>query len=62
MRPDPKVRPDGKCANPGCDNMRKPERSRRYGKAAAELDPFCSTVCAKAWHDVDVQTLGGAKG
>jgi hypothetical protein len=43
------VRPDGKCVF--CKGPRYPERSRKYGGPAAELDPFCSTVCAKTYYD-----------
>jgi hypothetical protein len=47
-RAEPTVRRDGLCRT--CKGERHPERSRKYGKAVAELDPFCSTECAKAWY------------
>jgi hypothetical protein len=50
VRPDPPVRKDGRCSQ--CGQPRHPQRSRKYGQAAAELDPFCSSSCAKAWHGV----------
>jgi len=53
MKPDPPVRRDGKCAE--CGKPRYPGRSRKYGKGAADLDPFCSTNCARKWHDVEDQ-------
>jgi hypothetical protein len=48
IRPDPPLRPDGRCAV--CHKPRRPERSRRYGGAVAELDPFCSVTCARQYH------------
>ena len=53
MKPDPPVRRDGRCAE--CGKPRYPGRSRKYGKGAADLDPFCSTNCARKWHDVKDQ-------
>lgn len=44
---DPPVRPDGACVE--CGGARHPERSRKYAGATAELDPFCSNGCARAW-------------
>jgi hypothetical protein len=46
-RAEPKVRRDGLCVV--CRGPRYPERSRKYGKTVAELDPFCSTECAKSY-------------
>lgn len=51
---DPPVRPDGCCAV--CGEPRKPERSRRYAGVTAELDPFCSNSCARAWHANPIPT------
>ena len=45
---DPPVRPDGNCVI--CRKPRKPERSRKYAGATAQLDPFCSNTCARAWY------------
>lgn len=42
------MRRDGLCRQ--CKGERHPERSRLYGGLEAEFDPFCSTVCAKAWY------------
>jgi hypothetical protein len=39
---DPPQRGDGRCVN--C-------RSRRPGIAVKNGDPFCSTGCARTWHD-----------
>lgn len=47
MRADPPVRRDGRCAE--CREPRNP-RANRYSGLAAQLDPFCSTGCCKAWH------------
>jgi hypothetical protein len=49
MRPDPPIPSDGSCAQ--CGQPRQPERSKRYGKGAAELDPFCSGPCCRGYHD-----------
>ena len=48
LKPDPPVRKDGLCAQ--CKGPRNPERSRLYGKHHAEFDPFCSNLCARAFH------------
>lgn len=45
---DPAVRADGLCVV--CDKPRHPERSAKYAKGIAELDPFCSNVCARDWY------------
>jgi len=44
---DPPIRTNGGCAK--CGQPRHPERSRRYAKHAADLDPFCSNICAREW-------------
>ncbi len=49
---DPEIPQDGTCAR--CGKPRQPERSRQYGRATAELDPFCSSECARAWYDVSL--------
>lgn len=46
--PDPPVRADGRCYV--CLKPRDPERSRKYAGDVATLDPFCSNVCARAFH------------
>jgi hypothetical protein len=33
-----------------CGGVRRPERARNYAGEAAELDPFCSSACARAYH------------
>lgn len=45
---DPPVREDGLCVV--CLSERRPNRSAKYGRDEAERDPFCSTVCCRAWH------------
>ncbi len=63
---DPDIPPDGTCAQ--CGKPRRPERSLRYGKATAVLDPFCSSDCARAWYGVTLPSaryttgLGGSMG
>lgn len=52
---DPPVRKDGKCARRGCSKQRHPERSLRYGGAAAQLDPFCSTDCCRAHYNIELR-------
>lgn len=42
LRADPPERRDGRCVN--C-------RGSRPEVAAKNGDPFCSTLCARAWHD-----------
>ncbi len=51
---DPAVPDDGACAK--CGKPRRPERSKRYGRAAAELDPFCSTECARSHYGVSLRS------
>lgn len=60
---DPRVRKDGKCAV--CKKPRQPERSRKYARTAAEVDPFCSIECCRAYHATPYPTehkTGRAKG
>lgn len=49
---DPPVRADGRCAHPGCTKLRQPERSRKYARAEADTDPWCSTNCCRLFHGV----------
>jgi hypothetical protein len=55
---DPKVRADGRCALTGCGRLRHPERSRRYAGFEADKDPFCSSVCARAFYGVTFRLDG----
>lgn len=52
--PDPPVLTDGLCARAGCGKPRRPERSQRYARALAELDPFCSMECRRRFHGLPV--------
>ncbi len=52
MIPDPPIRKDGRCS--GCGNDRKPERSTRYARDAAERDPFCSMPCCRKYHGTEL--------
>ena len=36
-----------------CGRDRRPDRSRRYARGAAELDPFCSRNCCEAHYGID---------
>ena len=54
FRHDPQVRKDGKCVL--CKTPREPNRSSKYGRAEAEIDPFCSTACARKWYGVPLDT------
>ena len=53
MIADPPVRPDRRCANPGCSKplVEITARHRRYGGDAVSFDPFCSTECCRAYHN-----------
>ena len=42
---DPKPRRNGKCASRGCKRIVPPV-------ARIHADPFCSTECARKWHEV----------
>ena len=44
---DPPVRADGLCAE--CEGPRNTKASWKYAGVSAELDPFCSNKCARAW-------------
>lgn len=57
MKENPPVREDGKCAV--CEGERHPEHSRRYAPLQAEADPFCSAVCARTFHGVEIATGPG---
>ena len=50
VRPDPKVRRDGKCAC-GCGKPLVRSRDvRRYAGAHLDVDPFASSRCCRKWH------------
>ena len=60
---DPPVRDDGLCSV--CLKPRRPERSRKYARLIAEMDPFCSSTCSREWHgnplpDLAMTELKGA--
>lgn len=48
-RADLPLRRDGRCAY--CGGERKLPKARHRAEAA--LDPFCSTECCRAWHQVE---------
>jgi hypothetical protein len=52
MIPDPPIRKDSTCAV--CLAPRKPERSKRYARDAAERDAFCSTNCCRKFHGTEL--------
>jgi len=56
--PEPKVRKDGTCAV-----CRKPIETRpRPGvPPLLYVDPFCSSVCARAYYDVSVELLSSGR-
>lgn len=54
-RRDPKVRADGMCAQ-----CRKPRRSDV--SAQVLLDPFCTSVCCRVWHECALPESEHAKG
>jgi hypothetical protein len=59
---DPPVRHDGKCSMPGCGKIRKPPTGKYATRADFEIDPFCSTECARKWHGVvDTRVNGSGK-
>lgn len=46
MKRDPRPRKDGRCARKGC--------KKQVPKIALlHNDPFCSSTCASAWHEID---------
>jgi len=59
MRADPPVRKDGRCAQ--CGKVRKlPKPQKGVDRALYEIDPFCSSPCARAYHGVAlVKVIGG---
>ena len=59
MKTDPPVRTDLRCAR--CKRRRftrlpktSTQRSRAELLANLERDPFCSAICCRAFHDVDL--------
>jgi hypothetical protein len=52
LREDPPVRSDGRCAV--CFGPRLPKPLKAVYQGEAERDPFCSTVCARAFHGVQL--------
>jgi hypothetical protein len=51
---EPPVRDDGRCCM--CNRMRRPEQSRTYAGGCAEMDPFCSSTCARRFHGTSLPT------
>jgi hypothetical protein len=50
MKHDPPVPKNGRCAHCG-KKRRTPPKGQRYAtRAEFDVDPFCSTECARAWH------------
>jgi hypothetical protein len=66
VKPDPKLRADGRCVVCGGDRTPKTGMSGISGvlaravKASADMDPFCSATCARAWHAIPDPTPLGA--
>ncbi len=62
---DPDVRDDGLCV--GCGKSRG-DPGREPHRATAQVDPFCSSACARAWYGVSLPSanyttgLGGSMG
>jgi hypothetical protein len=52
LREDPPVRWDGRCAV--CFGPRLPKPLKPVYQGEAERDPFCSTVCARVFHGVQL--------
>jgi len=57
QKPEPRPRPDGRCALKTCGKMRKlPANPGRHLKLAHyELDPFCSSTCCRIYHGTVVE-------
>lgn len=51
VKRDPRVRPDGLCAQCGGPRPERPENAYA-SQAQYDVDPFCSASCAKQWHGV----------
>jgi hypothetical protein len=54
LKPDPPVRPDDRCAvccEPKLTANQGPQRPTHLERIAG--DPFCSAVCARAYHGVE---------
>ena len=47
---DPPLRRDGKCAH--CKQPRPHARPNKYSGDTATKDPFCSSSCCRAWHQI----------
>lgn len=52
MKRDPPLRKDGRCARPGCGKKIVISRNPKVTNQALMIDPFCSAVCAMAYHGV----------
>jgi hypothetical protein len=51
LKLDPPLRPDGRCAV--CPKQRKlTAQARKYAGVQLDVDPFCSTECARRYHGV----------
>ena len=51
---EPAVPEDGTCA--GCGKPRRLDQARPY-RDHAEVDPFCSAKCARAWYGCPLEDL-----
>lgn len=55
-RADPLVRSDGLCAI--CLKPRKvTEQARKYAGPQLDLDPYCSSACARRWHGCELASV-----
>jgi hypothetical protein len=59
MKKDPRVRKDGKCYV--CKKPRRLPKALQKGVPVQmyELDPFCSSVCARVYHANPLPSLTG---
>ncbi len=49
MKRDPRIRKDGQCALKTCRKLIVMKRQRGVPDYLYQ-DPFCSNICARAWH------------
>lgn len=53
---EPAVRRDGRCLH--CGGKREVAKLKPLYRTAMLTDPFCSTECARAWHNTPLRPVG----
>ena len=58
MKADPRVRRSGNCAQCGKPRTMPKHQQKGIDPGVYAKDPFCSSVCARAWHESPLSKQG----